>query len=544
MKLVLVAIHIQPSPRAVPLGCAMLAAELKRAFPHELQARILDLFVDQTAVVCAEKILESDPDLVGFSMYVWNRTLSLAIAAILKARRPDLVVFAGGPEATADQAGVLADPSMDFILPGEGEELIVQAMAPLLKGVPTQALLGSFKPVPVKDLAALSSPYLDGTLNLQEYSGALWELSRGCPFTCDFCFEARGSAGIRRISMARAEAELAAFEASGVREVFVLDPTFNYHKVQAKQILRLIANRAPNIHFFFEIRSEFIDPEMAELFAAVPCTLQIGMQSAQDEVLKNISRTIDPEDFEAKVLLLHQAGVPYGFDLIYGLPGDSLEGFCGSVDFAMSLVPNHLDIFRLSVLPGTRLAETAPGLGLEYQGLNPYAVIASPTFGRDDMARAEKIALGCDALYNRGKAVPWFGILIETLGIAPSAIFEAFANFLESRIADDLTQVQRDFFAALFHEQDEDRCGCLAADLISYFGYSAELMDAPGPELEGSDAPFRLVSFHHDPRELVDQLQAGTTNLEELALALDPSPCKARLCLHEGEVNLLLSGSS
>ncbi|HEX4846287.1 MAG TPA: B12-binding domain-containing radical SAM protein, partial [Geothrix sp.] len=357
MKLVLVAIHVEPSPRAVPLGPAMLASALKVKLGGAVQTRIVDAFVGEPAAACAARILASDPDLVGFSMYVWNRSLALETAACLRAAKPGLVIFAGGAEATADAEGVLADPSVDFVLPGEGEELIVEAMTRLLQGAAPASIAAWARPSPVKDLAALSSPFLDGTLRPEDYGGALWEISRGCPFTCDFCFESRGTAGIRRIPLARVEAELELFQARGVQEVFVLDPTFNYHKAQAKQVLRLMAEKAPDIQFFFEVRSEFLDEEMAGLFAAIRCTLQIGLQSAHDEVLRHISRAFDPGDFEAKILLLHQAGVPYGFDLIYGLPGDSLGGFRESVDFAMGLVPNHLDVFRLSVLPGTRLAE-------------------------------------------------------------------------------------------------------------------------------------------------------------------------------------------
>ena len=96
MKLVLAAIHIKPSSRAMPLGPAMLAVVLRRAFGEKIRTRIVDLFLDQPAVECADRILASDPDYVGFSMYVWNRGLALEIAALLKQRRPSLVIFAGG----------------------------------------------------------------------------------------------------------------------------------------------------------------------------------------------------------------------------------------------------------------------------------------------------------------------------------------------------------------------------------------------------------------------------------------------------------------
>jgi len=538
MKLVLATIHIKPSPRAMPLGPAMLAAVLRRAFGGEIHTRILDLFMDQTADECADRILASDPDHVGFSMYVWNRDLTLEIASVLKQRRPGLVIFAGGPEATADQVGVQSDPAMDFVLTGEGEKLIVETLGRLRKGATPQEIAASAEPIPVQDLATLPSPFLDGTLRLADYGGALWELSRGCPFTCDFCFESRGTAGIRRVPMDRVDAELDLFAASGISEVFVLDPTFNYHKADAKKVLRLIAMKAPDIHFFFEIRSEFIDREMAGLFAAIRCSLQIGLQSAHDQVLRNISRSFDPAAFEAKILLLHNADVTYGFDLIYGLPGDSLEGFRASLDFAMSLVPNHIDIFRLAVLPGTRLAETAPELDLEYEACNPYHVIASPTFSRDDMALAARIAHGCDVLYNQGKAVPWFGIILEALEMSPSEMFERFDTWLEFHPSNDLTQMQRDFIVSLFEEGGNSLTGSIAADIISYFGYSAELMDAQPTESDHKYPPSRRVAFNHDPIDLLAQMEAGTISLEELVLTLPGKACDAVLSVNEETIHI------
>ena len=514
----------------------MLASALRASLGEALQVQVMDAFVTDPPQVCVAQILASEPDLVGLSMYVWNRTQALEIATGLKAALPNLVVFAGGAEATADGPGVGSHPAVDFVLPGEGEELIVAAMQRILAGAPPQELAAWVQPMPVKDLASLPSPYLDGTLRPEAYGGALWEISRGCPFTCDFCFEARGTAGVRRIPLARVEAELELFGARGIREVFVLDPTFNAHKPQAKQVLRLIAEKAPHIQFCFEVRSEFIDREMAELFAAIHCTLQIGLQSAHDGVLRNISRSFDPQDFEAKILLLHQAGVPYGFDLIYGLPGDSLEGFKASVDFAMSLVPNHLDIFRLSVLPGTRLAETAPGLELRHEAQNPYRVLGSPTFSPEELAQAARIAHGCDVLYNHGKAVPWFDILLEALNETPAEIFTHFAHWLETHPEPpDLITTQQAFFRTRFEGQDEPLQATLTADIIAYFGHAAAVLDG---EDAHDETIHHAVFFHHDPRVLLNQLEAGATRLEELVFSVPAHPCHVAFHVEQGELAL------
>ncbi|MBI5014041.1 MAG: radical SAM protein [Deltaproteobacteria bacterium] len=546
MKLALVAIHPEESARAVPLGPAMLASALKKAFPGEIRVDVLDLYLGDTAGQCAERILALRPRYVGFSMYLWNRLLVLQIAIIIKRKDPELIVLAGGPEATADYGRILEEPSLDLVLPGEGEEILVAVMGDLLRGARPRELRDSIRASPVRDLGALPSPFLDGTLEPSHYRGLLWELSRGCPFRCDFCFESRGAEGIRRIPLERVKAELLLFEASGVEQVFVLDPTFNYNQDEAKRVLRLIREHAPDVHFFFEVRSEFIDEEMATLFASIRCTLQIGLQSVHDAVLRNINRRIDPDAFEDKVLLLHEAGVTYGFDLIYGLPGDTLDGFYDSLDFALRLVPNHLDLFPLAVLPGTRLLETAPSFGLKYQEATPYRVISSPTFGAEDLEKAATTARSCDLFYNRGRAVPWFAMVVEALGLSASALFGSFAAHLDANPSEDVTSLHRDFLLSAFERQGNAVAGTIAADIVTYFGRSAELLEsAPGTSEHAADGSVVVLdprscraSFAHDPVALLERLDAGFTDLDELALLLPERPCEAVLSVQEGLVDL------
>jgi tRNA A37 methylthiotransferase MiaB len=524
MKLALVTIHLDHSLRSVPLGSAMLAASVEQAFGEQIIPTLIDCTLQQSAADCTEQILNQHPQVVGLSMTVWNRDLALDIAHRLKHIRPDLILLAGGPEVTATPGSLLQNQDLDLILTGEGEQKLVAALGDMLRGQKpnASALLATES---IADLGELPSPYLTGLLRPTRDGGVLWELSRGCPYRCDFCFESRGSAMVRRFPVERIRAELQLFASAGVSEVFVLDPTFNYHKETAKQLLKIMATDGCGIHFSLEIRAELIDLELTELFSTIDCSLQIGLQSADAEVLRLINRDFDQEEFADKVLLLHQAGVTYGFDLIYGLPGDSLAGFLASLDFALSLIPNHLDIFPLAVLPGTRLAETATELGLEYQSQAPYLVHSSTSFSAAEMTQAARIGAACDFFYNRGRAVPWFAMVLDSLELSPSKFFSRLAEVLPETLPADPLPLQQRFVSDQFEHQAQPEVAALAVDLIAYFGAVEPLLNTPAikskPDSTSGDLYLNphsnFVHFNHDPQQLLQHLADDITDLQELA---------------------------
>jgi radical SAM superfamily enzyme YgiQ (UPF0313 family) len=549
MNLSLVSIHIEKSSKAVSLGCAMLAAGLKQRFPERVRVNLLDLYLQESAGDCVDRILQQQPDWVGLSLALWNRKPALEIADRLKTLRPDLVILAGGPEATADPLKLAQHPSIDLVLPGEGERLIVETLDSFFQGSSIAGIRQAMRPAPAANLALLPSPWLDGTLRAEDHAGLVWELSRGCPFKCDFCFESLGTEGIRRFPPERLRAELELFAASGVNQVFVLDPTFNFHRDEAKRMLRLMAEAAPDIHFNLEIRSEYLDGEMAALFAGLNCSLQIGLQSADPKVLANLNRGFDPLDFQQKVMLLHEAGVAYGFDLIYGLPGDTLDGFLASLDFALAMAPNHLDIFPLSVLPGTRLAETAPEFGLVYAHEPPYRIISSPTFGEAALATAARVAEACTLFYNKGAAVPWFGLLLENLEESPAEFFVRLSVWLKEWDGDrkNIPRLQQAFLSRSFAEREQPDSGRIAADIAAWFGRQATLTDPtrpcryeePGPGYTYLNPLSAFAGFRTDPGELLANLERGISDFEELAFFLEEQPCEVLIYLHEGEVDFL-----
>jgi hypothetical protein len=565
MNITLVSIHPHRSPQAVPLACAFLKEALL-ADPDlcdSIEVRLAEFFLGDDIADCAGAILETAPDLVAFSIYVWSRDHALAVASELRLRVPSLTVCAGGAEPTANPDGLLDSGIFHFLIRGEGELPFVQAVRLAARGISPAGVPGVMLPgeavcplPPPADLESIPSPYLSGLLDPMVPGGALWQLSRGCDFACAFCFDHKGSGGVRRFALSRIEEELRLFARLRVPQVFVLDSTFNKIPKRAKEILRLIGRLAPQVHFHFEVRSEFIDAEMAELFASITCSLQIGLQSSDTAVLRGVGRGFDPEDFARRAGLLNQSGAIFGFDLIYGLPGDTPALFRASLDYALSLYPNHLDIFPLAVLPGTRLYGKSRALGLVHLESPPYTLLSTPGFTPEALEEAGRLAAACDIFYSRGKAVAWFNAVIASLKLSASAFLAAFSRFLGSRgtrgeeeIAEaEIWGLQREFLSSLFRERNKMRLLPLALDLADYHHHYAFALLATPPvppterELKKVDLWQRPLSLAPSATlarfsyEILDILEAGDMELPAFASRFKPAGSFAIVYPAAGEV--------
>ena len=461
-KIVCATLLVEKSPQALPLGAACVASSIKSRFKN-LEVLLFSPTMEDSeyfgksdvekANIFAEKLLAfAEVKVVCLSVYVWNRLVLEKVGLSLMEK--GILVIAGGPEITANPDSFVG---ADFVVSGEGEAAVPLLLEKLEKSSKFgKSDIGIFekdfaedaffvekskyhpetkKVFYKKSLAGeeLTSPYLDGTLDLSKYEGALWELARGCPFKCSYCYESKGEKKVRLLPMERIEKELKLFAEKDVPQVFVLDPTYNANKERALSLLKMMAKITPNTFYYFEARAEFIDRQIAKAFTKLPCAVQFGLQSSDEEVLKKVNRSFNKAQFVKNINILNQEGVIFGFDLIYGLPGDNLSGFCNSIDFALNLMPNNLELFCLSVLPGTDLFDAAKGYGLVFQEEAPYHVIETPGFSKADMEKASKIAAACNVFYNQGRAVPWFTSLMKALQIKPSKFFKDFIAWYESK---------------------------------------------------------------------------------------------------------------
>lgn len=513
LSIVLLTAAVGEGHRAAPLGAARLVAALKAAsgLAGRFRVDIIEGVANDLPETLAAKAAAFSPDLIGLSLYSWNSGLLEAAGALVKAGSPGTLVVAGGPNASADPMRLRNLGLADLVVAGEGEAAIVDLVRALLDDKP---LPGPVIRAPLLDPASLSSPWLDGTLDPSRWGGGATELARGCPFRCAFCFESKGAAKLRRFPLEVVAKEIARFQEAGVEEVFVLDPTFNADQRRMADAIYIFNERGPELRYFIELRAELLTAEQARLLSTIDCSVQIGLQSADPKVLALVNRELDPERFARKLRLLDEEGIIYGLDLIYGLPGDDIHGFKRSLDYALGLGPNHLDVFRLAVLPGTSLHDRAAEQGLQHEPVAPYLVRSTPTFGAADLDQAERFATAVDILYNKGRAVMWFRSVAVLAKARPSTLVARFADYLDAagkRTADfgaaglgadaphrAIEALQLAFLAASFAEKPPKVAGAAEAalDLVRVSGaWTRAFAEGERTELELGWNPEELLDY-------------------------------------------------
>ena len=127
------------------------------------------------------------------------------------------------------------------------------------------------------------------------------------------------------------------------------------------RVLELLKQRwqfAPDVEITMECNPDTLSLQSLEEYRAIGINrISIGMQSANQKVLKILDRTHNPENVELSVSNARKAGFDnVSLDLIYGTPGETLAEWEATVDQALSYGIDHLSSYALIVEDGTKLA--------------------------------------------------------------------------------------------------------------------------------------------------------------------------------------------
>ncbi|NDL67231.1 B12-binding domain-containing radical SAM protein [Anaerotalea alkaliphila] len=431
-----------------------------------IAGEVLECTVNQRVDHILKGIVSKEPDVVGFSCYLWNIAYVQALVANLKKVLPRVRILLGGPEVSYDASRLLAAwPQVDCIVCGEGEEALARVAGRYAKGGGLDSsirgicfrtgegeVLATGPGAPV-DMDSLGFPY--GDQEDLSHKILYYETSRGCPYQCSYCLSSMEK-GVRFRSLERVFGDLERFLEAEVPQVKLVDRTFNARKSHAKAIWRwLMTHDRGRTNFHFEISADLLDEESLFLLGqARPGLFQfeIGVQSANPRTLELIRRKMDLEVLETNVRRLQEGrNIHLHLDLIAGLPGEGYASFRESFNRVHGMGPDQLQLGFLKVLKGSGLEREKEAYGLVHRDYAPYEVLRTADLSYGELERLKLVEemlerYGNSGLYRRtlAHAIP--------LHPDPFSFYEALGDHFSGEGLEEVslskaqqTEVLRDF---------------------------------------------------------------------------------------------------
>jgi len=182
---------------------------------------------------------------------------------------------------------------------------------------------------------------------------------RGCPFRCTFCSWPQTLMGrkyrVRSVSNVVDEFEWVEKEFREVKQIFIEDDTFTVDKRRVFEFCREYKMRGLKISWGAQARVG-IDCETMKAMKEANCMfVDVGFESASDEILRNVKKGITVKQIKAFTRDAKKAGLSIHGNWIVGLPGETKETIEEMKELIKELKSDAITVAVVSPFPGTEL---------------------------------------------------------------------------------------------------------------------------------------------------------------------------------------------
>lgn len=342
------------------------------------------------------KIIEENPDIFSFSVYLWNIEYISKLCKDLKKLFPEKIIILGGPEVSYGiESDFFSEKDYDYVISGEGENSYFALICKIynIQISPFNSLDSSLdliinkknirsKVPPVLD--ELPFVYNDNNIHLFKNRIVYYESSRGCPFNCAYCLSS-AEHGVRFLSLERIYKDIDFFTSHNIPLVKFVDRTFNANKKRSYQILKYIIENGKDTCFHFEVAADLFDNDTLDLLKSAPkgrIQFEIGIQSTNSKALKESCRIIDTNKVLQNISeLISMENINIHADLIAGLPYETYSEFSETFNetYKCCIDEKHyihqLQIGFLKLLRGAPLNDMIDKHGYVFSKNPPYTVL-------------------------------------------------------------------------------------------------------------------------------------------------------------------------
>ncbi len=383
---------------------------------------IQEFGVNDRPVDIISTILAAQPRIVGIGVYIWNVEATTHLVADLKRVRPDICVVLGGPEVSYETEAQSIVGLADYVITGEADMEFAALCRRLLTDPPeatlplcdsSEALTDAAGPhvihAAVPSLDEVRMPYDLYSDDDIAHRVIYVEVSRGCPFTCEFCLSSLDIP----VRLFDADEFLKAMQSlldRGVRSFKFVDRTFNLNMRVSRSILQFFLDRCElGLFLHFEMIPDRLPDSLRELIVQFPqgvLQFEIGVQTFNQEVGELISRQQDNDKLIDNFRFLRQeSGVHIHADLIIGLPGETVESFAAGFDRLVELNPQEIQVGILKRLKGTPVTRHDAAWQMVYSAQPPFEILSNRLIDFETMHRLRRFARFWDLVANSGNFV-------------------------------------------------------------------------------------------------------------------------------------------
>jgi len=369
---------------------------------QELQDKttIKEFSINDAIQTVVEKLLSDSPDIIGIGVYIWNVSEVRELIHIIKKVAPATKIILGGPEVTYEPFRVNLDDA-DYIIQGEGDVAFYELCKSILDESTTERIIKMTLP----NLKAVQLPYKYYTDEDIKNRYIYVEISRGCPFECEFCLSSMDEK-VRAFNLDSVLEEFEILWQRGARNFKFVDRTFNLNMKAANRILDFFLSKEAPYFAHFEVIPDHFPASLREKIKSFPhgaLQLEIGIQTLNLEIADNISRQLKMQKIEENIAFLENETTAHiHLDLIVGLPGESLESFGVNLDKLMAMSSCEIQIGILKKLSGTYIKRHDVLFEMLYSDIPPYDILKNSELSFNDIQVMKRFARFWDLTYNSG----------------------------------------------------------------------------------------------------------------------------------------------
>ena len=314
------------------------------------------------------------PRLVGISCKSQNFASASKVAQLAKTVNPDMVVVIGGPHPSIQKTAVLKEECFDIAVFGEGEMTIIDVLEAqeghkALAEIPGIAyrqggdvIVNASRELMI-NLDILPFPISSAPQVLKDYSRYPKEAfrnifaTRGCPYNCSFC----GSRYIwtrkpRFRSVANVIQEIKELQKLRLNWIHFDDDTFGIKKEYIKELADALVRQCPDISWSCELHVKLVDPEIIGLMKKAGCkAIQIGVESGNNEILKDIRKGITIDDAINAARIIKKANIALEVFFMVGFPQETEDTLNDTIKAMRKIPCDTINYSIFTPYPGTEI---------------------------------------------------------------------------------------------------------------------------------------------------------------------------------------------